>query len=452
MELQDTLLKEFASAINKETEDSGNGKTVYAKVSRVVDDTVYIIIDGSTEETPATTMVEIGVNDRVFATIKSHSVVVTGNISYPSLTRVGEAYITMVNGGLVVGFLDDENNPYGNRLFIGKADDKTASFSVVDPDGIILASFGSTTTIGSVGSAHVTMTGSAITFLDSAGKTLATFGANVRIGTHSSTTSDVYIQPDSITIYNKGKDVASFGSTVRIGPTNGARVTIGDGIITIYRNSTAEVFKAGLIDVPTPGVADMGTHTKPPTTSASGQSVTGNLVATGTLWSYKPTGGEARVAVGSYGDSDNYAEGYLLANGNGRFGIYDSLHKKWVVNTEPDGVYSWVRIAGRNPSALRTTVLNAPSAQNTYAQATISDLIYWNAVIVWGTVDETTLPLIFVRGDDKEAYIAQKLADGTNKGGFHVDWAGNHVEVRWLYRISSYYTIRIDKVYGFMPR
>lgn len=449
MELQDTLLKEFASAINKETEDSGNGKTVYAKVSRVVDDTVYIIIDGSTEETPATTMVEVGVNDRVFATIKSHSVVVTGNISYPSLTRVGEAYITMVNGGLVVGFLDDENNPYGNRLFIGKADDKTASFSVVDPDGTILASFGSTTTIGSSGIAHVTMTGSAISFLDKNGNTLATFGANVRIGQLNG--SNIYIQPSSITVYSNGKNVAAFGETVRIGPTSGARVVIGDGIITVYRTSSAEVFKAGLINVPNPGIADMGGHTKPSVTSASGQSINGNFVATGTLWSYKENGGEARIAVGSYGT--NYAEGYLLANDNGKFGIYDSLHKKWVINTESDGMNGWIRFAGRNPTALRSSALVAPSIQNVYEQATIDGLINWNAVIVWGTVDETTIPLVFVRGDDKEAYITQKRPDyGTDKGGFHVDWNGNHVEVRWLYRSSSSIKVQIDKVYGFIPR
>lgn len=452
MELQDTLLKDFASAINKETEDSGNGKTVYAKVSRVVDDTVYIIIDGSTEETPATTMVEVGENDRVFATIKSHSVVVTGNISYPSLTRVGEAYITMIDGGLVVGFLDDENNPYGNRLLIGKANNKTASFSVVDPDGTILASFGTTTTVGAENTTRVKLTGSSISFLDKDGNTLASFGSKVRVGQQSG--SNVYIEPTAITIFNNGKNVASFGESVRIGPTSGARVMIGDGLITVYRNSSSKVFEAGLIDVPNPGIAqvDIGTRTKPTVTSASGQSIQGNFVSTGTIWSYKESGGEARVVVGSYGD--NYAEGYLVANNNGRFGIYDSLHKKWVINTESDGMNGWIRIGGKNPATLSNTILSAHSMpQNTYAQQTISDLINWNAVIVWATVVDNTVPLLFVRGDTKEAVLNVEIPDtGSNTGGFAVDWAGNHVQVRWKYRVSSYYKIQIEKVYGFIPR
>lgn len=141
MNLQDDLLKQFADAVNSSGGGSKTDRTVYATVSRKENDLIYIKIDGSELETPAETMVEVGAGDKVFATIKDHSVVITGNISYPSLTRVGEVYITLRADGLLVGRLDKTTNiPIGSYIVIG-----TEEITIYNENHEALSSFGANT-------------------------------------------------------------------------------------------------------------------------------------------------------------------------------------------------------------------------------------------------------------------------------------------------------------------
>lgn len=138
LQLQDDLLKQFADAVNSETSGQPSDRTVYAEVTRVDGNTVYIKFDGSDIETPATSMVKVGVKDRVFASIKDHSVVITGNISYPSLTRVGEVYITLRGDGLLVGRLDKKTNwPVGTYIVVG-----TKEITIYNDKHEALSSFG----------------------------------------------------------------------------------------------------------------------------------------------------------------------------------------------------------------------------------------------------------------------------------------------------------------------
>lgn len=141
MNLQDDLLKQFADAVNSSGGGTKTDRTVYATVSRKENDLIYIKIDGSELETPAETMVEVGAGDKVFATIKDHSVVITGNISYPSLTRVGEVYITLRADGLLVGRLDKTTNiPIGSYIVIG-----TEEITIYNENHEALSSFGANT-------------------------------------------------------------------------------------------------------------------------------------------------------------------------------------------------------------------------------------------------------------------------------------------------------------------
>lgn len=141
MNLQDDLLKRFADAVNSSGGGTKTDRTVYATVSRKENDLIYIKIDGSELETPAETMVEVGTGDKVFATIKDHSVVITGNISYPSLTRVGEVYITLRADGLLVGRLDKTTNiPIGSYIVIG-----TEEITIYNENHEALSSFGANT-------------------------------------------------------------------------------------------------------------------------------------------------------------------------------------------------------------------------------------------------------------------------------------------------------------------
>ena len=177
MELQDELIKSFTKAINPTGGAKSDEKTVYAQVARIENGVVKIKIDGSELETPATSMVEVGVGDRVFATIKGHSVVVTGNISYPSLTRVGDVYITLTADGLVVGKLDDENNPVGYRILISSND-----IQLIDDNGVVMSTYGQTVLLGKTGSYQVQVSSSGMVVVNPNGKVVASYGQNITLG------------------------------------------------------------------------------------------------------------------------------------------------------------------------------------------------------------------------------------------------------------------------------
>ena len=163
LQLQDDLLKSFADAVNSETSDQPSDRTVYAEVTRLDGDIVYVKFDGSDIETPATSMVQVGVTDRVFASIKDHSVVITGNISFPSLTRVGDVYITLRDDGLVVGKLDKTNRPTDMYILITDTD-----FRVINKKGDILARFGTTAQIGLANGRHLNLTNDGVEILNNA--------------------------------------------------------------------------------------------------------------------------------------------------------------------------------------------------------------------------------------------------------------------------------------------
>lgn len=139
MNLQDDLLKGFANLLNPKNEDRKRERIVYASVARLDGDRAYIIIDGASIETPANRLVEVGVNDRVMVSIKDHNVVITGNISYPSITRAGDSYITLRSDGLLIGQLDNTTGtPNGTYIVVG-----SDTVSIYDENGDVVSTFSS---------------------------------------------------------------------------------------------------------------------------------------------------------------------------------------------------------------------------------------------------------------------------------------------------------------------
>lgn len=84
MELNNDLITQFAKITKFNT---GKSATTVRGTIRKSDDRNYIQIDGADEGsmTPVETVVEIADGDRVIATVKDHSVIVTGNKSDPSV-------------------------------------------------------------------------------------------------------------------------------------------------------------------------------------------------------------------------------------------------------------------------------------------------------------------------------------------------------------------------------
>lgn len=86
MELNNDLITQFAKITKFNTSKSAT--TVRGTISKTdEDDRTYLHIDGAEEgsKTPVETVVEVSDGDRVIATMKDHSVVVTGNKTNPSI-------------------------------------------------------------------------------------------------------------------------------------------------------------------------------------------------------------------------------------------------------------------------------------------------------------------------------------------------------------------------------
>lgn len=187
MELQDELIKSFTKAINQTGGEQRGEKTVYAEVARIDrneqtgEEVIKIKIDGSELETPVTSMVKVGLGDRVFATIKDHSVVITGNISWPSLTRIENVYMTMTADGLVIGQLDDENNPTGYRILISPSN-TTPGIYIINDQNQIVSTFGTTVKLGKPNSYQAELSSNGMNILNPDGDVIATYGDSIRIG------------------------------------------------------------------------------------------------------------------------------------------------------------------------------------------------------------------------------------------------------------------------------
>ena len=194
MNLQDDLIKSFTQAINPSGGEKSGEKTVYGIVARIEKDSdghehIKIKIDGSELETPATSMVKVGEGDRVFATIKDHSVVITGNISYPALTRIGNVYMTMTEDGLVIGQLDSDNNQSGYKILVSPDLKSTSSIDpgiyILDdskPTSEIVATFGQTVKLGKPGSYKAELSSGGMKVIDPSGKTVANYAQNILLG------------------------------------------------------------------------------------------------------------------------------------------------------------------------------------------------------------------------------------------------------------------------------
>lgn len=173
MELSDKLLRSFAEVIrsNKPKEKKQNPSVMGTVQKNGL--SIAVIIDGSTIATPATTLVGVEDGDRVDVVIQNHKAVITGNHTNNAITRFGDVYITMSQDGVIVGKLDDQEQPTGASILI---DPTTGVFRVVDADGYKLAEFGTTAQIGRDDTPHSITTDQDFRIIDANGNVLAVLG------------------------------------------------------------------------------------------------------------------------------------------------------------------------------------------------------------------------------------------------------------------------------------
>lgn len=82
MSLTADLVSQFVEATKDETQESSDG-VVYGTVVKD-GDALYVQLDGSTTNTPASTTMNVKHGDRVTVLIKNHTATITGNFSYPA--------------------------------------------------------------------------------------------------------------------------------------------------------------------------------------------------------------------------------------------------------------------------------------------------------------------------------------------------------------------------------
>lgn len=245
LELIDGILKDFADAVNTGSEMTpSDSQHIYATVTRIVEgDLVYVTINGSELETPAKTLVEVGVNDLVMCTMRAHTLTIIGNVSYPALTRVGPVYMTLTAEGLLIGKLSDDNQPIDGYIIVG-----TNGSSIYDINGNMLATFGSTAQVGKTTASHVVTTNNGVEIRNGSNKILADFTANGITLRDSTGTTIASFAPNAISIGQSTSATVSFcggkanialdGSTLKIIGGNNVDAI---GMTNAYGNYKSEV-------------------------------------------------------------------------------------------------------------------------------------------------------------------------------------------------------------------
>ncbi len=179
MNISDKLLRSFSEIINtrNDTPKRKQNVTVLGTVVKEGDN-VSVKIDGSDISTPAKGLVGVDNGDRVDVLIENHKAIITANHTSPAITKFGDVYVTMSPDGIIVGKLDEDEQPTGASILI---DPTTGDFKVVDADGNALAKFGLNAQIGRSDRPHSITTENAFQIVDSEGNVLAAFGGNTSI-------------------------------------------------------------------------------------------------------------------------------------------------------------------------------------------------------------------------------------------------------------------------------
>lgn len=390
LELQDTILKSFAEAVNKESGMSPDSRTLYGTVVEISDDVVYVQLDGadSGTKTPTKSLVQVGIGDVVMLSMKDHSVSIIGNISYPAVTRAGDIFITTTTEGLIIGKLNAGNVPTGNHILISNND-----VQLRNVNGVKLASFGSVAQIGLANANHAV------------------------------------VDSNGLSVYNNNTLLARFGSTVQIGASNAPHTVINANGMIVYDASGNELFRAG--------------NASNEFTGLTGSQSTGGMFAReGNIMAYKANGTTFITAgrggiIAEMGGGRAHAEQNisLVADANW-VGLYEDAGG-WLYWYVPKDKRSYMRTLYGNVAtdtllrgpvtALWSGTLNPASGSTAYATRSVSGLSNWEVVIVRARCGNVFTHLVFAR---EHGGLACRVVDGSNATEVVVDFQNNYIAVR----------------------
>lgn len=227
MNISDKLLRSFSDIINKrnDTPKKKQNATVLGTVVKEGEN-VSVKIDGSDISTPATALVGVDNGDRVDVLIENHKAIITANHTSPAITKFGDVYVTMSPDGVIVGKLDEDEQPTGASILI---DPTTGEFRIVDVDGKALARFGVNSQIGRDDKPHTKTTGTDFLICDANGNVLATFGSTANVKRLVSDSVDVFS-----TGVNASTRVAAYDANGVLKATGRLLATSGTGRFGVY--------------------------------------------------------------------------------------------------------------------------------------------------------------------------------------------------------------------------
>lgn len=165
MNLPDSLIRDFTSLLNNKGERKGHKENTCYGTAYKNGTSITVVLDGSEIPSPASSLVEIENGDRVMVNIKNHSLVIIGNVTNPSLTRLGDVYFIMTEDGLKVGQIGQNGQPTGAYVLISPT-----STSIFNSSGTRIAVFGATTQIGRDDSTHIGITSDSFKIFDKDGE------------------------------------------------------------------------------------------------------------------------------------------------------------------------------------------------------------------------------------------------------------------------------------------
>ena len=432
MQLSEKLLRSFSDIIKSSApKEKKQNPTVMGTVTDT-EGGVFVQIDGSTIKTPAVTLVGVEVGDRVDVLIQNHRAVITGNRTAPAITRYGKTYTKLTDDGLVVGVLDDNDEPVGGYLLVNP---NTGAFQVIGPNGDVLASFGTTAAIGITGDNQVVIQNNGVHLWGSGlNASMARFGTDMINGVPTpiirlGLMGDVRMKfsPTSIQLIdgstNPAKIIAEFGNTIKLGKDGDYSLEISGTSINIIDNSTGTA------------VATYGEKSK------FKQLETDNIIVNGT------PGVNARVWVQAYDSSGNMKSSIQLrADVNGTIHLYDTVREKSLITESADG-----SVMGRlNPVKL-SSMEYTPTAESstTYVNAPIANMSDWSVIVAYVAVGNDYVTCTFIKGGPSYQTVSSHNGTTVIRASVTADWSNNRLRLRCLAGTGTLYnTVHLRDVYG----
>ena len=152
MSLPANILKEFTKQVIN-NQDTPPGDLCYGEVTSKTDSGVKVLFDGTpvsddtdieakdSAATPVDCAMDVEPGDRVMVQIINHKAVVVGNVTSPASARTANAYIRLMDAGLIIGNIrDEEAQTYlflsGDTYYIMERtiDEETGELNDINPE------------------------------------------------------------------------------------------------------------------------------------------------------------------------------------------------------------------------------------------------------------------------------------------------------------------------------